>query len=448
MPRGWVGLKVRQYSILRMKFFLKIGLPWALSLVTAFCLGGIFFGESDESATRGGIDVSEKNKGSFKANEPSRDSVQASTGLRQDSDKGFSDHREASAPTDRPGTPSPPLPPNLRRIMKGRDLISRLGSYLDAVRAMDGSNVNEVVTAFEELPKGYGRHLEMKLLMRSWAAIDPEAALAYANNSLDQKSERRFGVSEVLAGWANSDPQGAVAWAKANSNNAKNEDNAMLVGIIRGLAENNLAVADELFRELPEGGARWQASTFLAQEYAKLGTVEAIKWAENFPTKDSRMRETILGQLGARLAREDLAGTADWVSRMEHDKGSQRITDNLLMQWVPQDAAGASEWVKGLEDPQKRSYAMKQLTARWSLTDPVSTAKWLNTLPASPEMDSAVGEFVGRISARDPEGAIGWAMTIQDPAEKSKALNRALGAWEKIDPAKAESWKQANNLGN
>ena len=54
------------------------------------------------------------------------------------------------------------------------------------------------------------------------------------------------------------------------------------------------------------------------------------------------MRETILGQLGARLAREDLSGTADWVSRMEHDKGSQRITDNLLMQWVPQDAAGAA----------------------------------------------------------------------------------------------------------
>ena len=58
------------------------------------------------------------------------------------------------------------------------------------------------------------------------------------------------------------------------------------------------------------------------------------------------MKETILGQLGARLAREDLAGTADWVSRMEHDKGSQRITDNLLMQWVSKDAAAASEWVE------------------------------------------------------------------------------------------------------
>ena len=141
--------------------------------------------------------------------------------------------------------------------MKGRDIVDRLGAYLDAVRAMDGANVHEVVEAFEALPKGYGRHLEMKLLMRGWAAIDPEAALEYATNELDHKSETRFGISEVLAGWANSDPQGAIQWAKANSNNAKPEDNAKLVGIIRGLAENNLGAADELFRSLPEGGARW-----------------------------------------------------------------------------------------------------------------------------------------------------------------------------------------------
>jgi len=329
--------------------------------------------------------------------------------------------------------------------MKGRDIISRLGAYLDAVRAMDRANVREVVTAFEELPKGYGRHLEMKLLMRSWAAIDPEAALEYAKSSLDQKSERRFGISEVLAGWANSDPQGAVEWAKANNNNAKREDGDMLVGVIRGLAENNLETADELLRTLPEGGARWQASTFLAQEYAKLGTQEAIRWAENFPTEDSRLRETILGQLGAKLSKQDLPGTAEWVKEMKNDKAAERITDNLLAQWVSQDASSASQWVSGLADEGKRSYAMKQLTSRWSLIDPVSTGQWLNSHPPSPSMDPAIGAFVNRISARDPEGAIKWAETIQDQEAKKRALQNALGAWDKIDPARANSWRQANN---
>jgi hypothetical protein len=424
-----------------MKFFLKIGIPWALSMVLVFYLGGRFLGDSGGSTSTVASKGSGANNSSLKTDGSSRNSGPKNSA----SDKRNPSYRESPGSTARPISPSPPLPPNLRRIMKGRDIISRLGAYLDAVRAMDRANVREVVTAFEELPKGYGRHLEMKLLMRSWAAIDPEAALEYAKTSLDEKSERRFGISEVLAGWANNDPQGAVEWAKANNNNAKREDGDMLVGVIRGLAENNLETANELLKTLPEGGARWQASTFLAQEYAELGTQEAIRWAENFPTEDSRLRETILGQLGARLSRLDLPGTAEWVKEMKNDKATQRITDNLLAQWVSQDAPSASQWVSGLQDEEKRSYAMKQLTSRWSLVDPVSTGQWLNSHPPSPSMDPAIGEFVNKISARDPEGAIQWAETIQDQETKSRALQKALGAWDKIDPARAKSWRQANN---
>ena len=46
--------------------------------------------------------------------------------------------------------------------MEGGDMIESMGAYLDAVRAMDKGNVTEVISAFEALPKGYGRHLEMK----------------------------------------------------------------------------------------------------------------------------------------------------------------------------------------------------------------------------------------------------------------------------------------------
>ena len=71
--------------------------------------------------------------------------------------------------------------------MKGGGVLERMGSYLDALRSMDLTNTQDVVGAFEALPKGYGRHLEMKLLMRSWSAIDPEAALEYARMQLDEK---------------------------------------------------------------------------------------------------------------------------------------------------------------------------------------------------------------------------------------------------------------------
>ena len=141
--------------------------------------------------------------------------------------------------------------------MQGGDIVERLGTYLDAVRSMDRSNVELVVKAFEELPSGYGRHLEMKLLMRSWANFDPEGALAYASNSLDAKSERRFGISEALAGWAVKDEQAAIAWAQANHPGPDKSDNPLLVGIVKGLMETDLEAANRLFsgfpKELPAG---------------------------------------------------------------------------------------------------------------------------------------------------------------------------------------------------
>ena len=123
--------------------------------------------------------------------------------------------------------------------------------------------------------------------------------------SLIEKSERRFGVSEILAGWANRDPDAALAWAKANNRSENPEDNPLLVGIIKGLAETNLDSANGIFLSLPDGNARWQASSFLAQEYSKKGTQEAIRWANQLPKEDLRLRETILGQ----LASVSLAGT-------------------------------------------------------------------------------------------------------------------------------------------
>ena len=85
---------------------------------------------------------------------------------------------------------------------------------MDALRGMDVNSVSEVVNAFEALPKGFGRHLEMKLLMRSWAKLDPLKCIKYADNSLNDKSERRFAISEVIAGWAVYDPGGAISFVK------------------------------------------------------------------------------------------------------------------------------------------------------------------------------------------------------------------------------------------
>ncbi len=407
-------------------------MPWALSLGGIFYLG-LYLGSI-------GIDKSIANLGSD-LNEKKSDAQ--SIQLNADKEKTVRANQTADSKRSSQFS-NPALPPNLERIMEGGGLIERMGAYLDAVRAMDQGNTPSVVRAFEALPKGYGRHLEMKLLMRSWAAIDPEAALQYANDSLDPKSERRFGISEALAGWANRDSKSALKWARSNNSNDNPGDNPLLLGVIKGIAEKNLDSANQMLKSLPEGTARWQASTFLAQQYADSGFEQAIEWANQFPKEDERMRETILGQMGARLARQDLSATAEWVKSMKKDEASLRVMDNLLTEWVTKDAKAASEWIDQIEEEEKKYYGMKQLTSRWALRDPIATAEWLNSFPPRLEMDPVVNEFVNRISTRDPEGAAGWALSIVDPKAKEKAINQAISAWNRTDPEKANAWQKEN----
>lgn len=415
-----------------MKLFLKYGLPWALSLAGVFYLG-LFLGKKDV------------------ASNTTIDRVPSSSAPIKKEGKNFSISQVEKQTLSTNTLPSsvvnsPPLPPNLLRIMRGSGVIERMGAYLDAVRAMDRSNVQDVIGAFEALPKGYGRHLEMKLLMRSWSAIDPVAALEYASKNLDENSEKRFGVTEILAGWATLDKEAALNWANANNSASKPEDNPFLVGIVKGLAEKNPIEADQLLRDLPPGNAKWQAATFLAQEYSKKSTAEAIEWVSRFPNDDPRLRETILGQVGARLAKQDTLGTANWVLSMDPDRASNRVMDNLMNHWVSNNVGEASSWVSDLEEGETKTHAMKQLTSRWSLVDPVATAEWLNGFPPSPELDPVVGEFVNRISGRDPEGAAGWALSIVDPKSKKKALDKVLNKWEQVDPVRSRAWIQENQI--
>lgn len=422
-----------------MKFFFKIGLPWAISIGIVFYVGL----EIGSQTQPDGYEINKLKKKNF-SQESSvaqlKPRINPSFQIKPEQSSMKDDFKEVSP------VYSPPLPPNLIKIMEEGDMVERMGAYMDALRRMDQSSLVEVVEAFESLPKGYGRHLEMKLLMRSWANIDPLSALNYAENSLDEKSEQRFAMTEVLAGWAKRDPNSAIAWVKdrqVENPDSKQNDN-LLVGVVKGLAENDLKTADDFFRTLPQGNAKWQASTFLAQEYAKKGTDEAIRWADQFPEEDQRMRSMILGQMGSKLAQSDLKGTANWVESMPVDKASEQVMSNLLSRWASQAPQEAAIWSSQLPDSEKRIQAMKLLTTKWSLRDPVATAGWLNTFPPSAELDPVVGEFVNRISSRDPEGAVGWATSIIDQDQRKRAVDQALRAWERRNPKEANAWKIEN----
>ena len=425
-----------------MSIFFKIGLPWAISLGIVFYFG-LELGSRSKVSHESEKSAQQKSQNRVIETRNYEKKTKNATNSRK------VDNEQVSM-VQRPSTVtySPPLPPNLRKIMEDGSLEERMGAYMDALRGMDVNSVSEVVNAFEALPKGFGRHLEMKLLMRSWAKLDPLEALKYAENSLNEKSEHRFAISEVIAGWAVYDPGGAISFVKQYQNREPDSKNItnLMVGVVKGLAENDLSEANNFFLSLPEGDAKWQASTFLAQEYANLEINEAIQWAEKFPDDDEKMKKMVLGHLGAKLAQKDLEATARWAESMPANDTSEQVVSNLLSKWISQNPQQAANWASQINDSDKRVQAMKVMTKTWAIRDPVATAGWLNNFPPSTDLDPVVSEFVNRIATRDPERAVGWASSIVNKAEKQKALDHALKAWDRKDPKGANAWRSNNGL--
>jgi hypothetical protein len=409
-----------------MNIFLKIGLPWAVSLGVIFFIG-LTLGSKVIVTNKELKEGADHPKSNFSSGLESEKKKTAKVIEEVDLEPFNSNH-------------SPAMPPNLLRIMQGGDIVERLGSYLDAVRSMDKSNVKQVVKAFEELPKGYGRHLEMKLLMRSWASFDPEGALAYASTSLDAQSEKRFGISEALAGWAVLDYDAAVSWANANNPGKKEGDNPLLVGILKGLVETDLEAANRLFLSLPKGSAKWQSSAILADLFSEKGPPHAIAWVQNYPKDDPKLREAVLGQISSKLVQDNIEETSRWAQSMAMEPGALRVVDNIISHWASLNPQAASSWIDNLQNEDKKKHAMKQLSDRWASIDPVATAEWLNSQESSPMLDPAIAAFVLRIKEQDPEGATGWAQSITDQNLREESLKSAVNAWMHKDPEKAKTW--------
>jgi hypothetical protein len=240
------------------------------------------------------------------------------------------------------------------------------------------------------------------------------------------------------------DTKAAIAWAEANHPDNDKANNPLLVGIIKGLMETDLQAANRLFLSLPSGSARSQSSSILAERFAGEGPTAAIQWAEHFPKEDPKMREKILGQIGAKLSKQDLERTANWVKSMPLESGTYRILDNVIDQWISRDPEKVASWTGQLPDDERKKHAYSELAGQWARIDPVATAKWLNNLPSSTLLDPAVATFANRIKEKDPEGAIEWAQSITDPKLRNQMVQNAINTWEQTNPEKAKLWRENN----
>lgn len=217
---------------------------------------------------------------------------------------------------------------SMEDIIRGENALDRSRAMLSWIDSLAPEEFEGAVERFRSLGLTEARMGEYAMLLTAWAELDPTAALAYT------KENTRGGMATgtVLTAWASRDPESAIAWAKANHEG--DDANPYMVGIIRGLAETNPARATELLQDLPFSRERGEALNAMLPHLMQMGAEGAKGWINGIT--DERLKDGAIARFAESMAKEDPAGTADWLIANLGD-ASTRSVDEVYEEWAKKD---------------------------------------------------------------------------------------------------------------
>ena len=312
---------------------------------------------------------------------------------------------------------------DLLRQVGSNDPLEQMSAFVQLCQNLDDETIKVMIEAYEKKDwDGIDAMLFLNYFTYAWARHDPIAAMEWSKTR-DPFLEQDMVSEAMLSGWASLDPQAALKWARENKSIRDEEQkrgNERLIGVMKGMAETDLAGATELMKELNYVlYLEKAASTLLASAWAK-GEQTAIDWVESFP--DGKARNSAYEALGKRLIREDIDRAVEWVDSMDESEIKTKIAKETAKAMVILSSEKAADWVARMPAGEARSAGMERVVSQWVERDPVATAEWLNKFPNDQSIDGALAIFSHQIAEKQPQSALQWAQAIEDPERRARVI--------------------------
>ncbi len=272
-------------------------------------------------------------------------------------------------------------------------------------------------------------------------ALPPVAVAADAAAHLRERVSSGADWVAELRTWAAADPAAALAWARSISDETRI---AALVAVLEGAADNPTEAA-RLGRELLQAepalaadcepalvGALIRANAFgLALEFVQSGPAE--------------LRAASLTTLFAAWVRRDPAFAGE-VATMFGAQGLRgHAFDAVMRSWASVAPTQAIGYALNLPPGEAREIAYQAALPRWVAQNPAAVANLLDTLTQPAEHDDAAYALICGTDQlnRTTMTALNWAEGIASPALREKALAHVLPEWAAQDPAAAASYVES-----
>lgn len=399
---------------------LILGSAWALSLAAAYMIG---------------------HNGDRPASSPTQASSPSASAKSPRTPSGSAADADRRASSANPGLRLvAQLPPKeaVTALALLSDPVARAQGFLALVDSLSPEEFKDVVAEFRALGITDERFSEYGILLHAWGQVDPQGALAYAI----ENTHGNFARQTVLASWAGYDPDAAIAFARDNFDGEG--ANPLLVGVIRGLAREDLNRATDLMQGLPRSRERGEALESLLPILLAQGVDQALTWSQGIT--DEGLRGASLANIARHLAEEDPVKGAELIMSLPDQDSKFRALDDITQSWAKQDLAAAMAFAEGLE-PSLRGEGAEGIVAQLASTDPLQASQWLQSVAGEGvNLDAAIGRFIWEANSTQPALAANWIGQMTDQREAERNYHRFLGRWIDNDAAAARAWMADTQL--
>ena len=332
------------------------------------------------------------------------------------------------------------------RLLEEAGLVERTAHWATVLSQAEPGDLERLrprVDAFVPGPQD----VELRLFAEWWARFDPEAAIAWAD-----ETERRTGLDlslAVLREWGRQDPRTALARAEARFFARKRGqilDAALWMdkgtqAVLVGWDESLVPGAVEWVFERPDRRERQGLMAVLARARVARSTPSEIwSWAEGLPDP---LRRDMLPLVASALASRHPEEAAERAQRLIEAGDDSGLAGRVAMRWAKRDPRAALAWLSALPESADRRDAITESARAWLSADQEAFFDYMESREAElPEwLEPAFGLHArGLARAGRFEEGLAVAVRLREPDLRTYTVTLVLRQWLQADRAQAEAW--------
>jgi hypothetical protein len=284
---------------------------------------------------------------------------------------------------------------------------------------------------------------EQRQLLEALAAVDPQAAMAQAQQLKGDRQAQA--VSAVLAIWGEKDPESAWAWVESTHPENIYQFDQLLEVFGRNNPETAASYASRLASSRPDLTQEVYLSALMGITHAGgYDTARQMVESANISTED---RATLVNYVAGAWATYEPQAAMQWVMSQSGDLQNSALI-GLGESWSNVDPQAAANFASKLNSPQ-RQLLLQQSISKWLMDDPAGATNWLAAAENHQDYDQAVHSVATSPNmVRDhSQTALSWSERIYDSNLRMTALQQILGDMNQKDPVAAASYaRSAPNL--